>query len=160
MSGRNASAATLNKQWLKDDHFVLATESDLRLAMELNACPGEFRVLVREIIRAGSWMGLDIEKQRLIDSFGGMQPESSQPGNALMARVLREACQQLEPVAAKGRKSRERYRKEVTRDLVDILKYIKKQFDFISSLDDPERQMERQIEGRNVTTPKPTNHKA
>lgn len=143
---RKPSAATLNKRWIDDPNFVLATESDLKLAMELNACPHEFRTLMREIIRAGSWMGLDIEKQMLIDSVGGMQPDTCQPGNTLMAGVERETCQRLEPVAAKGRKSRERYRKEVTKDLKEILKFIKRKFDFIASLDDPERQMERQSE--------------
>jgi len=143
---RRPSAGTLNKKWMEDDSFVLATESDLKLAMELNRLPAEFKKPVREVIRAGTYMAMDMEKQRILDSCGGMQPDASQPGNILMAGVMREVAARLDRTAAKGRKSSERFRSSAITDLKEILKYIKGQFDFIAGLDDPERQMRRAAE--------------
>lgn len=158
---RRASKETENRRRIEDDeNFVLATESDLKIAMELGNLPAELRTPLREIIRASTYMVMGIEKGRLLDSFGQLKPDAATPGNTMMAGVMRRVGERLDRLAARKRKARERFSESTEKELQDILKYIRGQFRFMESLDDPERQFDHEEEGQNVTCPKPANHKA
>lgn len=136
-----AKAARI-RQRLSDGSLVSEEETDLKLVRELRMLSANSKATAKEVIRVLYLMEQGHEKRRLLsDAPTGQQ--SDMPGELRIADLLMQAEKNFKRISDRGRKARQRLREDYLKEV----KHCVQVMDSVEGVNDPERIIERIIEG-------------